>query len=88
VCISSAKFLRKFIDGFVRFGNGPGDQGQVDWAYLGEHTVGRAERPLWAFVMVLSLSRKVLLPLGAQARKVARDPVALWRDSLLDRWLG
>jgi transposase len=24
----------------------PGEQAQVDWAYFGKHTVGRAERPL------------------------------------------
>ena len=39
----------------------PREQTQVDWAYFGKHTTGRAERPLWAFVMVLSFSRRVFL---------------------------
>jgi len=52
---------RKPAEAFQRLKTLPGDQGQVDWAYFGKHTVGRAERPLWAFVMVLSFSRKVFL---------------------------
>jgi hypothetical protein len=39
----------------------PGEQGQVDWAHFGKLTIGNAIRPLWAFVMVLSYSRKVFL---------------------------
>lgn len=39
----------------------PGEQGQVDWAHFGKLTIGNAVRPLWAFVMVLSYSRKVFL---------------------------
>lgn len=35
----------------------PGEQAQVDWAYFGRITVGRAERALMGFVMVLSYSR-------------------------------
>jgi len=35
----------------------PGEQGQVDWASFGKITVGRAERSLSAFIMVLSWSR-------------------------------
>jgi transposase len=52
---------RKPAEAFQRLKTLPGDQGQVDWAYFGKHAVGRAERPLWAFVMVLSFSRKVFL---------------------------
>jgi hypothetical protein len=33
----------------------------VDWAHFGRLAVGRAERPLWAFVMVLSFSRQVFV---------------------------
>lgn len=39
----------------------PGEQGQVDWAHFGKLTIGNAVRPLWAFVMVLSYSRKVFV---------------------------
>src|SRR5258707_536797 len=39
----------------------PGEQAQVDWAHFGKHQVGRAERILWAFVVVLSYSRQVFL---------------------------
>ena len=35
----------------------PGEQGQVDWANFGHVQVGKAKRPLSAFVMVLSWSR-------------------------------
>jgi len=34
---------------------------QVDWAHFGKLTLGRAERPLMAFVMVLSYSRYTFL---------------------------
>lgn len=39
----------------------PGEQAQVDWAHFGRVQVGRAERALLAFVMVLSYSRQVFL---------------------------
>lgn len=35
----------------------PGQEAQVDWAHFGHVQVGRAKRPLMAFVMVLSWSR-------------------------------
>ena len=35
----------------------PGEQAQVDWAHVGKVRVPGGERPLWAFVMVLSWSR-------------------------------
>jgi hypothetical protein len=38
-----------------------GEQAQVDWAHFGKLTVGRALRPLMAFVMVLSYSRHLFL---------------------------
>ena len=34
-----------------------GEQAQVDWAHFGKLTIGRAERPLMVFVLVLSYSR-------------------------------
>lgn len=39
----------------------PGEQAQVDWGHFGHIQVGRATRPLMAFVMVLSSSRQVFL---------------------------
>jgi transposase len=48
-------------EAFQRLKTLPGEQAQVDWAYFGKLRVGRAERPLWAFVMVLSFSRQLFL---------------------------
>lgn len=39
----------------------PGEQARVDWGHFGKVTIGRAERPLMAFVMVLSYSRRLFL---------------------------
>jgi transposase len=48
-------------EAFLRLRTLPGEQGQVDWAHFGKVTIGRAERVLWAFVMVLSWSRAIFL---------------------------
>ena len=39
----------------------PGEQGQVDWGHFGKVVIGKATRPLMAFVMVLSWSRRIFL---------------------------
>jgi transposase len=52
---------RKAAEAFQRLRTMPGEQAQVDWAHFGKLEVGRAQRPLWAFVMVLSYSRKLFL---------------------------
>ena len=39
----------------------PGEQAQVDWGHFGRIEIGRASRPLMAFVMVLSYSRAIYL---------------------------
>jgi transposase len=52
---------RKAAEAFQRLRTLPGEQGQVDWAHFGKLEVGRAERPLWAFVMILSYSRRLFL---------------------------
>lgn len=44
-----------------------GHEAQVDWAHFGKLTVGRAERDLWAFVMVLAYSRLRFLRFGLRA---------------------
>ena len=46
----------------------PGEQSQVDWAHFGKLTLGRATRPLMAFVMVLSYSRYLFLRFFLDAR--------------------
>ncbi|MGH8470925.1 MAG: IS21 family transposase [Gammaproteobacteria bacterium] len=48
-------------EAYLRLRTLPGEQAQVDWAHFGKLTIGRAERPLMAFVMVLSYSRYLFL---------------------------
>jgi transposase len=46
---------------YLRLKTLPGDQSQVDWASFDYVHIGRAKRPLMAFVMVLSWSRQIFL---------------------------
>jgi hypothetical protein len=48
-------------EAYLRLKTLPGEQAQVDWGHFGKLTIGRAERTLMAFVMVLSFSRAVFL---------------------------
>jgi transposase len=68
---------RKPAEAFQRLKTLPGEQAQVDWAHFGKLQIGRAERVLWAFVMVLSFSRQVFLRffLGASMPFFARGHV-------------
>jgi transposase/phosphoglycolate phosphatase-like HAD superfamily hydrolase len=52
---------RKPAEAFLRLRTLPGEQAQVDWGHFGTLQVGRAQRPLMAFVMVLSYSRMIFL---------------------------
>src|SRR5260221_5536115 len=52
---------KKPAEAFQRLRTLPGEQAQVDWAHFGKLQIGQAERPLWAFVMVLSYSRRLFL---------------------------
>ena len=52
---------RPKAEAYLRLATLPGEQGQVDWGHFGKHTIGRATRPLMAFVMVLSYSRQIFL---------------------------
>ena len=52
---------RPAAEAYLRLRTLPGEQGQTDWAHFGKLTVGRAVRPLMAFVMVLSYSRQIFL---------------------------
>jgi transposase len=68
---------RPAAEAYLRLRTLPGDQGQVDWAFFGKLAVGRAVRPLMAFVMVLSYSRHVFLRfyLGASMSYFVRGHV-------------
>jgi transposase len=48
-------------EAYLRLRTLPGDQGQVDWGHFGRIQIGRASRPLVAFVIVLSYSRAIFL---------------------------
>lgn len=48
-------------EAYLRLKTLPGEQAQVDWGYFGNIIIGKAKRPLMAFVMVLSFSRKIFL---------------------------
>lgn len=52
---------RPVAEAYLRLKTLPGEQAQADWGHFGTLTIGRAKRPLWAFVMVLSFSRQVFL---------------------------
>ncbi len=52
---------RRSAEAYQRLRTLPGEQGQVDWAHFGKIRIGRAERSLVAFVMVLSYSRRIFL---------------------------
>jgi transposase len=55
-------------EAYLRFRTLPGEQAQVDWGHFGHLMVGRAKRPLMAFVMVLSYSRRIFLRFSLNAR--------------------
>ena len=48
-------------EAYLRLKTLPGEQAQVDWAHFGKVRIGRAERPLMGFVMVLGHSRRIFL---------------------------
>jgi len=52
---------RPVAEAYLRLRTLAGEQGQVDWAHFGTIPIGRARRPLMAFVMVLSYSRHAFL---------------------------
>jgi transposase len=69
---------RKPAEAFQRLSTLPGEQAQVDWAHFGDVEIGRARRKLYAFVMVLSWSRHVVVRffLGASMPYFLRGHVA------------
>lgn len=52
---------RPLPEAFLRINTLPGEQAQMDWGSFGHCQIGRAKRPLMAFVMVLSDSRQIFL---------------------------
>ena len=65
---------RPTAEAYLRLKTLPGEQAQVDWGHFGKVTIGRAARPLMAFVMVLSYSRRIFLHffLGQQSENFLR----------------
>ena len=59
---------RPAAQAYLRLRTLPGEQAQVDWAHFGHLQIGRARRPLMAFVMVLSHSRMIFLRFFLDAR--------------------
>jgi len=59
---------RPSAEAYLRLRTLPGEQAQVDWAHFGHLQIGRARRPLMAFVMVLSHSRMIFLRFFLDAR--------------------
>jgi transposase len=59
---------RRPAEAYLRLRSLPGEQAQVDWGHFGHLEIGRARRPLMAFVMVLSYSRQIVLRFYLDAR--------------------
>ncbi len=76
---------RKLPEAYLRLKTLPGEQAQVDWGSFGHIQIGRARRPLMAFVMVLSWSRQIFLRfyLNQQMENFLRGHVAAF-----EAWQG
>ena len=76
---------RPAAEAYLRLRTLAGEQSQVDWAHMGYVMVGKAKRPLMAFVMVLSYSRRIFLhfSLNAQMDSFLRGHVLAF-----DAWSG
>jgi transposase len=64
-------------EAYLRLRTLPGEQMQIDWGHFGHLDIGRAHRPLMAFVAVLSWSRQIFLRfyLGAHMENFLRGHV-------------
>ena len=73
---------RPVAEAYLRLKTLPGEQAQVDWGHFGKLAVGRAQRHLSAFVMVLSYSRRIFLRfyLGQQSENFLRGHEAAFAD--------
>lgn len=65
-------------EAYLRLRTLPGEEAQVDWGHFSHVQIGKARRPLMAFVMVLSYSRRIFLSfyLNAQMANFLRGHVA------------
>lgn len=59
---------RAAAEAYLRLTTLPAEVGQVDWGHFGHLQIGRARRPLMAFVMVLAWSRQIFLQFFLDAR--------------------
>jgi transposase len=76
---------RKPAEAYLRLKTLPGEQGQVDWGHFGHVTIGKAKRPLMAFVIVLSFSRKIFLQFYLNQRM---DNFLRGHEAAFDAWNG
>ena len=76
---------RQKAEAYLRLRTLPGEQMQVDWGHFGHLEIGRARRPLMAFVAVLSWSRQIFLRfyLGAHMENFLRGHIAAF-----EAWQG
>ncbi len=82
---------RPAAEAYLRLKTLPGEQAQVDWGHFGKVRIGRAERPLMGFVMVLSYSRRIFLRfyLGAGMNNFLRghiDAFEAWQGVPRELW--
>jgi hypothetical protein len=66
---------RPVAEAYLRLRTLPGEQAQCDWGSFGHLQIGRARRPLMAFVMVLSWSRQIYLQFSSMRGWTASWPV-------------
>ena len=59
---------RKLPEAYLRLSLMPGEICQIDWGHFGHVDIGKARRPLMAFVMVLGYSRRIFLRFYLNAR--------------------
>ncbi len=76
---------RPVPEAYLRLRTLPGEQAQVDWASFGHLQIGRARRPLMAFVMVLSWSRQIYLRFFLDARM---DSFLAGHAGAFEAWSG
>jgi transposase len=76
---------RPITEAYLRLRTLPGEQGQVDWAHFDHLQIGRARRPLMAFVMVLSWSRQIYLHFFLDARM---DSFLAGHAGAFEAWSG
>ena len=89
--IASLRPKPEAAEAYLRLKTLPGEQAQVDWAHFGKVRIGRAERPLMGFVMVLSYSRRIFLRfyLGAGMNNFLRghaDAFEAWQGVPREIW--